>query len=287
MNPIITIFCEGNSKSLDYRVLEKVYGDTPPRTVSSGSKNSLSAFMDGYGTSQRVVEKGHFLAFRDRDFDYEVPDTESLIKDGKFLVSYKTTIENYLLNPRILFEYIWYSGLPSQRRSISTIAQVEEIFRTSANNLRFYTAARWAHGNVKKQNTEVFRPKSDWPYRSGDLPEDVSDSGCRIIMADIIGNIKGKAEQLPFDVFESSYARFVTKFDSTFLSNFDNFICWFNGKDIARAIFSLLPPANSFFRNGEKGDYYDFALERLGTEDFPLPPDLIELRNILNGTSSL
>jgi len=104
-------------------------------------------------------------------------------------------------------------------------------------------------------------------------------------MSGIIGDIKDKATQLDFDVFERKYATFLAKFDSSFLLDIEQCLIWFSGKDIAAMIFRLLGEPN-FFLNGESGDYYDFALtpSRLQVDTFP---DLVELRDILNGTIPL
>ncbi len=285
MNPVITLFCEGTRESLDYKVLEKMLNPSQANLIPANGKHGLGAFMDGYGATSRVADKRYFRAFRDRDFDYNVPPRISLIQDGRYLVAYRTMIENYLLHPQTLFDYIQKSGSPQARSRISTLSNAEALFREAFDIMRFYTAARWAHGALKKQNAGLFWLNSDWPQDSGSIPKNIGDTDCRVIMSDIIGTIKDKASQLNLGVFEQAYSDFVTKFNSSFVQDVEQCLIWFNGKDLAAMLHRLLG-GNSFFQNGRKGDYYDFALEplRFRVEHFP---DLVELRDILNGTTPL
>lgn len=285
MTPVITLFCEGTKDSLDYRVLEKLLNPSLNRLVPSGGKHGLSAFMEGYNAVSRVTNKDYFRAFRDRDFDYEVPQNPSIIRDGKFIVAYRTMIENYLLHPRTLFDYIQMSGSPKLRSRVAILSDSEDIFRDAISKLRFYTAARWAHGVTKRQKAQLFSIQSNWPQHSGNLPENIGDTDCRVIMSDILGNIKDKATQLNLHIFEQNYSDFVLKFDGSFLQDFEQCLIWFNGKDLATMLYRLLGGSN-FFQNGSRGDYYDFALDpsRFRIEEYA---DLVELRGILNGTIPL
>ena len=283
MSPVITLFCEGANSSLDYKILSKL---DPVSTilVPSGGKNGLSAFMNGYGASPRVTSKEFFRAFRDRDFDYD-PGGGLLIRDGKFLIPCRTMIENYLLHPTTLFDYIQAKGSKKARLRIGHLSDAEELFREAFKNLRFYSAARWAHGSIKRQDKKSFTFNSNWPKDSGDIPKNIGDTDCRIILGGIIGDIREKINQLNLEVFEQNYAEFVAKFNDPFFQNIDLCLIWFNGKDVAKMLYMLLGEPNCFL-GGETGDYYDFALNpsRFRVEVFP---DLVELRDILNGTMPL
>lgn len=287
------VFCEGTNGSLDRRLLENCifpsldsYPETP-KVVPAGSKR-MGGFIEGYFLMERARDKTalpQYVILRDRDFDYEVPQQSAIIRDARTLATHRAMIENYLLHPQTLVDYIQSKGTVTARSKVPNLSTAEAIFRESCENLRFYTAARWAHGVSKRENSIAFGLRSNWPYISGAFPESIGDTDCRVIMSDIISNIKNKARQLDFDVFENKYAAFLTKFDSSFLLDINQCLIWFSGKDIAAMIFKLLGESN-FFLNGGSGDYYDFALapSRLQVDAFP---DLVELRDILNGTTPL
>ncbi len=288
MSPIITLFCEGKEESLDYRILQKL-NPTSSEVKPVGSKTTFNAFIKGFFASPQVTQKEYARAFRDRDFDYLPPDNPALIKDGRFLVSYRTTIENYLLHPKIFFDYIHSKSEPRLRSLFPTISHSENLFREVCSQLRFYTAARWAHGTTKKNAENKFNFKSDWPYNSGTIPTEIGDSDCRILLSDILDKLKNQARDLELDVFEQMYAEFISKFDSGFIQDFNKCLIWFNAKEFACLIHRKLG-GNSFFQNGQKGDYYNFALREeyfgnsLENNEFP---DLLELREILNGKSPI
>lgn len=279
--PQVTLFCEGNRNSLDARVLEKLIGaGQQTLLIPVGGKRGMKAFMDGYAAQPRVMNNNYYRAFRDRDFDYRVPDSVELICDGQFWVSYRTTIENYLLSPQLLWDYL-QSKPKSQptRRMITSLADAEDIFRSAIVKLRFYSAARWAYGLTKIEQKDMFLLPSNWPYNSGEPPENKQDSDCRSILQDIVGSVKQTAQNLDYGAFESHYSKFLTKFDSAFLHNIGNALIWFNGKDLAKTLHEQLG-GNNFFHSKKDG-YYDFALDHFSVATFP---DLQQLNNILNGS---
>ncbi len=284
MSPIITLFCEGKEESLDYRILQEL---NPIRSELKpvGGKSIFNAFIKGFFSSPQVAQKEYARAFRDRDFDYLIPDNPVLIEDGRFLISYRTTIENYLLDPQILFDYICAKGDTRLQSRLPSILDSENLFREICAELRFYNAARWAHGITKSNTVDKFIFKSSWPHNSGAVPAEIGDSDCRMILSDILDKVKNKARQLELDIFEEKYAEFTSKFTTEFVQDIDNCLIWFNAKDIASLIHRNLG-GNSFFQNGQKDDYYDFAIENgyfsksLENNEFP---DLFQLQEILNG----
>lgn len=287
MSSVITLFCEGKKTSLDYKILSKLSLSGISYIEPIGGKTSFQAYIQGFFSEPKITRIEYARAFRDRDFDYLVPESPGLIRDHRLLISYRTTIENYLLHPHTLFDYVHASNKePNIRERLASIESCEEIFKEACIDLKFYTAARWALGMTKKVAPESFNFKSNWPYHSGELPTTISDTDCRIMLSQIIANIKGNADRLDFSDFEYQYARFVEKFDTQFTDNISLCLIWFNGKDIASMIHRKLG-GNSFFQNGQSNDFYSFALRdeyfinALNNNEFP---DLTQLRDIINGT---
>lgn len=291
MSPVITLFCEGIKISLDYKVLSKLSMSGNVYIEPIGGKTSIHSYIQGFFSGTKITRIEYARAFRDRDFDYSVPESPELIRDHRLLISYRTTIENYLLHPRTLFDYVHASNKePNIRERLADINACEEIFREVCNDLKFYTAARWALGETKRNIPNNFDIKSNWPYNSGALPPTMSDTDCRAMLSEIISKIKVKADRLNFADFEYQYARFIEKFDTPqFTDDISLCLVWFNGKDIASMIHRKLG-GNSFFQNGQSNDYYSFALgddyflKALNNNEFP---DLTQLRDIIIGATHI
>lgn len=109
------IFYEGD---YDRKVIERVIDGLQfgtPLPIRANSKYGMKSFIEGYLEANRVqaLTSTDVIAFRDRDFDFPVPEQPRLIvpsnadgsPDPKIRVSYRTTIENYLLHPAALFEF--------------------------------------------------------------------------------------------------------------------------------------------------------------------------------------
>lgn len=76
-----------------------------------------------------------YLLFRDRDFDQPIPEEERLIIDRKTYYSYRTTIENYLLDVSTFFHF-----LQEQKNNykLDTEEAVKALFIKVAKELKYY-----------------------------------------------------------------------------------------------------------------------------------------------------
>ena len=103
---IINLYCEGKRGSHDFDILEKVIDGYLNITIKPiGGKYGANAIME-YQEKNGNVRSDFYLLFRDRDFDKPIPKDEKLIIDRKTYYSYRTTIENYLLDVNTFFDFL-------------------------------------------------------------------------------------------------------------------------------------------------------------------------------------
>ena len=104
---IINLYCEGKRGSHDFDILEKVIEGHLNITIKPiGGKYGANAIME-YQEKNGNARSDFYLLFRDRDFDAPVPTVEQLHFDNKkAYYSYRTTIENYLLDVNTFFDFL-------------------------------------------------------------------------------------------------------------------------------------------------------------------------------------
>ncbi len=278
-----TLFCEGTQDSLDFKMLNMLLSSGTGRTVlvPAGSKTGIKAFMKGYSAQPRVMSEDTYRAYRDRDYDYMIPEFPCLIrdlKDERILISYRTTIENYLLSPENLFVFAREKEDKKLKSRIKSLEESENIFAEAIADLRHYTAARWAFSTIQRNYRNYFQTGVTWRHESGILPKDLSNSACKNILMEIADEIKVASANIKPRIFEEEYETYLYQFNVDFISDVKKCLIWFNGKDLAKMLYNKLE-GNSFF-HARKGGFYDFVFTQqlFKVDDFP---DLIELREIL------
>ena len=267
MGKIVTVYCEGKKGSHDFDVLEKVIGDIANVTIKPiGSKHGANAIIE-------FVEKGtttsdFYLFFRDRDFDAPVPSTERLCFDGKkTYFSYRTTIENYLFDTAIFFNFIEEQNVGTIYK-INSENDVKNIFNETAKELKYYQAVRHALGKIRFSNSFNTTWVKDG---SGFLPEKLDLDSCKSEGWKLICDIVSKSNiEWTEQRFQSTLEEFLHFFDDTFFNEL-KFLIYFQGKDFAKALTNKLPefPLKT---------YYKFVKNHF---DYKMFGDLKELREII------
>lgn len=304
MPQIEYIFCEGSADSLDMKVLEKVLeGLSPdtktPKIVPAGGKGNLPNFLQGYlsrgGVGSNDINTA--IGFRDRDFDAPVPIEPQLSssRNPRIKLSYRATIENYLLSYDSLFRFIQEDRDKYRMIGINNLDDARNVFEEEARNLKYYTASRHTLGVLR----QAISMDTTWTQGSGELPNALDRADCLQKTIQLVENVKNKAQSLTNHAktivgvtetvsmitnayIEQIYEHFIDRFNDTFIEN-QEYLIWYNGKDIQKAIKNRMPFRLQGFSFKK---YYQYVLdsEHFNIQNFP---DLIELRNILNGTSSL
>lgn len=257
MSKVIKVYCEGKAGSPDFDLLSKVVFGLTVQIVPIGGKMGAKSAIQ---VREEGLSKSDFkLFFRDRDFDAPVPDTERLQSDGSYVYfSYRTTIENYLLEYKTIEEYSqnesWYS------------ANLEEYYIEAAKEIRFFQATRHTLGKLRIPTdfgTNIV-PKS------GDLPVDLSEHFCRDAGFVKINESVEKTKLWNKEKYDEVYDEFLALFDDEFFRS-KKFLVYFQGKDFMKSLCKKLPAFSV-------KHYYQYAKSKFNYQDFK---DFVELRNIL------
>ena len=177
------IFYEGD---YDRKVIERVIDGLQfgtPLPIRANGKHGMKSFIQGYLEANRVqaLTSADVIAFRDRDFDFPVPKQPGLIipsnidgrPDPKIRVSYRTTIENYLLYPAALFEFC--QKVPAYIACFPSEREAKRLLDEAAEDILAYQAARHALGAIRK----VSEQSTKLTEKSGKLPVCLSEEYCR------------------------------------------------------------------------------------------------------------
>lgn len=291
MSKTVYLFCKEQSGSYDMRVLEKlkpvdnVILSIQPMGGKGGHRAYGQGFSEGVGyyiKSLGTIPDHSIITFRDRDFDFKIPDTPSLIQcGGNTYAGYRTTIENYLLHPQTLFAYVSTEGTLSS--AIQGEQDSNRIFEDAARQIMYFQACRHTLGSMRiktEQHTNFMRTVSPGVsgdsrvifLKSGELPPNLDEDYCLEESLNTIRFFRENAELFSEGEFEASYRQFRERFSSdNFFSQLD-FLHFFNGKDLAKSLSRILPDQFSFKR------YYDFAIRQFNYDQFP---DLVELRQVI------
>lgn len=259
------IYCEGKRGSLDYDILEKVLGDLgqsieiEPLGGKSGAKAIMSYLEMG---DYKAAKANDYLMFRDRDFDAPVPDQIQLTQQGHVCFSYRTTIENYLIDSQLFFEYAIEKGI----RELDTVEKAKSIIRDSALEIKNYQAVRHALGVLRVDTS--FR--TSWTEQDGKLPECLELEACMDSAFNLIQEAKTKSENWTKEHFEEKVREFLMVFNDSFFDR-EEYLVWFQGKDLAKSICRKMD-------NFPIKAYYKFAKLRFDYKKFA---DLIQLRTIV------
>lgn len=224
--PIAKLFIEGN---LESELLTPILQGTPV-LQQGGSKNSLRprAWTDRV---ENAVAAGYL---RDRDFDFDPPDDLSTPTiDGDIAgVPFgwrwcRHEIENYLIDPLIVSEAMAWP-----------LVEIDEALRQAALTIRNYEAARWTIGVVRRS----LPPH----YELNTRPDGLADIGLPPALDSptvntwasqrILGHRRGILEVTDPVAIQTSFDRFVTRFDDVFLSDSQNILLWLPGKDLLAAM---------------------------------------------------
>lgn len=262
---IINLYCEGKKGSHDFDILEKVIEERLNITIKPiGSKYGANAIME-YQEKNNNVRSDFYLLFRDRDFDQPIPEEERLIIDRKTYYSYRTTIENYLLDVSTFFHF-----LQEQKNNykLDTEEAVKALFIKVAKELKYYQAVRHTLGKLRFNNSF----NTTWVIGSGTLPNALDLDSCKTNAWQLIEDILNKSnQQWTKEIFEATLQEFLTLFEAESFFDELKFLVYYQGKDFAKALTKEL-------LNFSIENYYKYAKKHF---DYTKYLDLVELRAII------
>jgi hypothetical protein len=268
MSKIIKVYCEGKSGSYDYDILEKVIKDLPVLIDPLGSVRGAGAIIQFKESSN--AEKSDFkVFFRDRDFDKAIPDFPTLEQDEEIkycYFSYHNTIENYLFNVTLFYKFVQAKQI-AKKYQINNENEAKQKLVDAANKIRAYQAVRHTMGKMRTDKTNFGTKLTD---ESGILPDNLEIEYCREKALEKIKYSKSQTDDWTEAGFDETLQAFLAKFDDDFMNRLD-FLVWFQGKDFASSLKTILPefPLKSYYKYAK--EYFDYTLY----------PDLVQLRKLI------
>ncbi|EGD34814.1 hypothetical protein [Capnocytophaga sp. oral taxon 338] len=265
MSEIITIYCEGQKESHDITILNKVIDGLNNILIKPiGGKLGSKAIVQYLENNQeRELSKSKdYLLFRDRDFDQPIPNKERLIIEKKTCYSYRTTIENYLLDVKTFFHFLQEQ---ENNYGIATEEAVKTFFIKVAKELQYYQAVRHSLGALRFANSF----DTTWEKGSGTLPNALDLGSCKANAWQLIEKVLNKSnQQCTKKTFETTLQEFLTLFEAQSFFDELKFLVYYQGKDFAKALSKELPRFSI-------ENYYKYAKKHF---DYTKYLDLVELR---------
>ncbi len=264
---LLRLYCEGTKNSPDVDILKKIKGDLNVLVQPIGSKIGADEVIQNFENQSPKADA--FLFFRDRDFDVPIPKKPSLIIQNETIYSYRTTIENYLLDTSLFFEFLKEKKL-EKKFKIHSLTDVQNVFIKAAKRISYYQALRHTIAH--------FRPSDDlgtsWlKGNSGSLPSYLDNKTvCRQKAFEHIKQGYTETEAPSEMFFDTLLNTFCNRFDEGIFYKNEQYLVWFQGKDLAKALTLLLP-------HFPLGHYYRFAKKHFDYQRFE---DLAKLRRIID-----
>jgi hypothetical protein len=258
MNAIV-ILVEGD---LDLQLVSKVapMGVLVERAYG---KFNLAGVVDGYKLARGTTDTSRVYGFRDRDFDFPEPKTDTFESKGKVYVSVRRTIENYLLTEENLNQYLLESQ--ASLDLIRTKHLEGSILIEAAREIRNYQAARYALGQTRQENTL----RTTWLRDSDKLPQKLDVDSCIEEALKYLETYRDKASVMTnVEEFKKTFEEYLDKFDDAFFENGMHEL-HFQGKNLAKAIlrkYQKFPMAN----------FLVWAIDHFDHRKFPDFSDFIE-----------
>lgn len=263
------ILCEGGKNSYDRKILDIIVTKMEGiDIIPMGGKLGSGAFLQGFLGS--LDKHPSYLTFRDRDFDADVPETVCLTQSPyqkKVYMSYRTTIENYLLLPENIFNFCQKKEIGS----FNNIAEVTAIFRKAAEDIKFYQAARWALGAIRVK----IESGTSWTTESGELPQDLGEEACKNEAQKLLVAIQEQVKKWDYEHFERKYTDYLNSFDTAFFEE-NKYLVHFQAKDLQAKLSDYLPA-----HNGNSFSFSTVYNDSIHNFDYTKFPDLVELEGLL------
>jgi hypothetical protein len=270
----IYLLCEGSKNSFDRQILDTIVADISGVEIQPmGGKFGSGAYLQGFLGGMSKMPP--YLTFRDRDFDADVPATPSLTVSPyqkHVYMSYRATIENYLLTPTAVFDFCSNKNIDG----FVNISEVETAFRNAAEEIKYYQAARWALGAIR----ERVESKTSWTDESGHLPKNLSEAACVSAAKTLLLDIQKQVKNWTLENFEAKYQYYLGKFGKAFFENND-YLIWFQAKDLQTQLSQHLPK-----HNGNDFPFKTFYKDAIKHFDYTQFPDLVELRELIISLSN-
>ncbi len=238
ISPGKLLFCEGKPNSLDYAILSRLVNQAVTIIPAEG-KQGLTAFAKGR-LSSYPRPAPRYLIFRDRDFDAEPPTSPQLIplaSGNQVVCTYRACIENYVLEATLLHQY-WQdrAATPKWQYGHSpTLEDLKNWIAAGAKSISDYQAVRWALASLMP-NSGWLKVETRWTEGSGKLPHSLQLDECKKEAEQLIANFANTANQVNLAHFEPALEKYLTQFSRPQFWQVQDYLVWFHGKDLKKAM---------------------------------------------------
>ncbi len=274
------IFCEGQPGSFDVLLLASLIEGG--QVVPVGGKHGMPAFIEGYLGSYPPATQPNYLAFRDRDFDIEPPESPELIGlpgIKPIWLSHRAAIENYFIDRNLLRQY-WTEreNTPGWAHGPAPpIDEIEAHIRESARELIDYQAVRWGLAQLK--------PGPRWPeirtswtkYGSGDIPPSLDYDDCLAQAHQLVTSFQNQIKNIYSERLQEYAEIYHERFNDHHFLEKRGYLVWFHGKDHLVKLCRRLAP------NFPRRHYANWAAEHV---DVDKHPDLKQLADLAKGANT-
>lgn len=250
-------------------------GRQRPSFIPAGGKRGLRAFVQGRLST--YLTPPEYVVFQDRDFDREPPGEAALIPlqaANPVFLSYRAAVENYLLDAGLIHRYWDENGSRSpkwQHGDSPGEDAIRQWMDEAAKEIACYEAVRWALASLKPSERwpEV---STTWTEGSGDLPMSLGEDQCLAEAKRLVARFRKEVAEVSEAKLLESYERFSQQFSSPEFVARSDYLIWFQGKDLQKAMQKLRPHSISLRH------FLDWAVDR---SDWQQHADLRQLSSRL------
>jgi hypothetical protein len=277
-NTFTVVFCEGKPDSLDYLLLNQILPvGSRVRLRPVGGKLSLPAYIEGHLDSYPSNGQPPYIAFRDRDFDHEPPNSPQLIRlsgNKPIWLSHRAAIENYLIDVDLLRQY-WTEReqTPTWKHGPAPSAdEIENHIQESARELIDYQAVRWSLAKLKPgpRWPEI---RTTWTNGSGDIPSSLDYNNCPVQAHQLVVSFQDQIQNIHPERLQKYADAYRQQFIAPRFLDEHKYLIWFHGKDHLVQLCRRLAP------NFPRRHYTAWAAEHVNISKHP---DLQQLVNLVS-----
>jgi hypothetical protein len=283
MSKQIKIYCEGSMGSHDYGILSRLFEELSlvPFITPIGSKKGAGYAINADKKTSTVKPDFYFL-WRDRDFDIDIKrilkvpvyyelKKENEVTKGTWVYSKRTTIENYLLSPQSIWQYIETQKLQSKYKTTG-FSDFLSKYQACVKQIASYQAVRYAVGELR---VPIEFETSHKGKGSGFLPESLELAPCVDEAFSRISIEKEKVKPWTKELLMEKAQAYLGTFTDEFYEK-EEYLIWFQGKDLEATLKLGFP-------NFEFKSYYKATIKSIDLEQFS---DLVAFKTLIEDATN-
>ncbi len=250
------IFCEGENNSIDKLFINKYIVSNSQYAIKPiGTKNNISAFLQGYNTNT-AVKMTDYVLIRDRDFDFEpLENNQGLIpipKQKNVFATHRASIESYFIDATLLHKYlVWLRNTPMYQTKkdiyLPTANDIQTTINFAAKKIQSYQAVRWALAKLKSNNKFFFENKL--VKEDGKMPKQLDLAYCQTQAEKLIADFQCQTNTVNKEKLNTYIEEFMQKFSANNFYEQEKYLIWFHGKDLKTMVrYELLVNFKDLFK---------------------------------------